>query len=194
MGRTDWPGDQGVLKNISVSSARSTVFGFTPAEFADISGNWGCTSDLVFDEIHPAGRIWNRFAWDTTGLSGMPPPLGHYTAESTFAYAGRGSLPPNADPFEHAVTVLVALKVQGPDTNYLAPGEAMDLLLADAALIRLLAANPRERWTGADFLWDQETWVLELRLQGPDQAVVATVNAITGAVSDVQLVARDPAS
>jgi hypothetical protein len=189
IGRTDWPGDQGVLKNITVS-ARSTDVYFTPEEFADFEGNWGCTSDLVRDEVQPGERLSHRFAWDTTGQGGMPPPGGRYLAESTFYYMGRGSVSPDAHPAEHEVSVRVALDVEGPSRDYLSPGEAIDLLLADAEFVRQLAANPRERWTGADLTWDDEQWTIELRLQGPDEALVATIDAISGAVSGVQLVAQ----
>jgi hypothetical protein len=189
IGRTDWPGDQGVLKNITVS-ARSPDMYFTPEEFADFEGNWGCTSDLVGDEIEPGERLSERFAWDTIAQGGMPPPGGRYVAESTFGYMGRGSVSPDAHPAEHEVSVRVALDVEGPARDYLSPGEAIDLLLVDAEFVRQLAANPRERWTGADLTWHDERWLLELRLQGPDQALVATVDAVSGRVSGVELVAQ----
>jgi hypothetical protein len=189
IGRTDWPGDQGVLKNITVS-ARSTDLYFTPEAFADFEENGGgCTSDLVGDEIQPVERLSDRFAWDTRGQGGMPPPGGRYVAESTFFYMGRGTVPPEARPDEHQVTIRVALDVEPPARDYLSPGLALDLLLADPEFIQQLAANPRERWTGADLSWDDERWIMELRLRDPDQAIIATVDAISGNVSGVQLVA-----
>jgi len=190
VGRTDWPGDQGVLKNITVS-ARSTVLGFTPEQFVDIEGNWGCTSDLQRDEMQPSERLSHRFAWDTLGQGGMPPPGGGYVAEATFFYMGRGTVPPDARPDEHKVTIRVALDVEGSAREYLSPGLALDFLLADPMFIQQLAANPRARWTGADLTWHDEQWTLELRLQAPDQALVATIDAISGRVSGVELVARD---
>jgi len=192
IGRTDWPGDHGVLKNVTVSAASSVAFGFTPEEFSDFEGGWGCTSDLVVDELEPGQDLSARFAWDTIGLGGMPLPGGRYVAESVFYYMARGTLPPDANPSAHAVTVRVALDVAGPAMDYLGPGEAMDLLLADPDFTEVLAANPRERWTGADLRWIDERWVLELGLDAPSQAILASVNALTGAVSDIELVTRDP--
>ncbi len=194
IGRTDWPGDQGVLKNATVPDAQSVAFGFTPEPFVDFQGNWGCTTDLVTDEIAPGERLSDRFAWDTIGFSGMPPPGGRYVAEATFGYMGRGSVSPEASPDDYQVTVRVALDVEGPAIEYLSPGEAMDLLLADPTFIQQLAANPRVRWTGADLTWDDERWTVELRLENPDEALVATIDAVTGAVTDIQRIARDPAS
>jgi len=83
---------------------------------------------------------------------------------------------------------------RAPSRDYLSPGEALDRLLADPTFIQQLAANPRARWTGADLAWDDERWTMELRLQDPDEALVATIDAITGAVTDIQLIARDPES
>ncbi len=191
IGRTDWPGDQGVLKNVSVPDAQSMGLGFMPEEFVDLDGNWGCTSDLVTDELAPGARLSDRFASDTVGLGGMPPPGGRYLAEATFGYMGRGSVSPEARPDDYHVTVRVALDVEGPGIDYLSPGEAMDLLLSDPVFIQMLAENPRERWNSAYFLWDEERWVLELSLN-TNQAVVATVDAISGSVSGVELVARPP--
>ena len=189
-GRTDWPGDQGVLKNVTVWPGTSVSFGFTPAELVDLEGNFGCTTDLVLDELEPGQDKSARFAWDTIGPGGAPPPSGQYVAESVFHYMGRGTLEPDANPSVLSVTARVALDVAGPDREYLSSGEAMDRLLADPDFTEVLAANPRQRWTGADLRWKNETWVLELRLDTPTEAILATIDAITGAVSDIQVVQR----
>jgi hypothetical protein len=191
IGRTDWPGDQGVLKNVSVPNVQVASI-FTPEAFADFEGNWGCTGDLVMDEIQPGERLSDRFAWDTIGPGGMPPAGGRYIAQTTFGYMGRGGFSPDARADEYQVSVQVALDVEGPARVYLAPGIALDLLLADPEFIRQLAANPRERWTGADLTWDDERWIMELRLGDPDQALVATVDAISGTVSGVGVEVRPP--
>jgi hypothetical protein len=162
-----------------------------PEEFVDFDGNVGCTSDLVTDEIAPGERLSNRAAWDTIGFNGMPPSGARYVIESTFGYFGRGSVSPEARPDDYQVTVRVALDVEGPAVEYLSPGEAMDLLLSDPAFIQLLAANPREGWNSAYFLWDEERWVLELSLE-TDQAIVAIVDSISGSVSGVELVGQTP--
>jgi hypothetical protein len=151
----------------------------------DISGNWGCTSDLVADEIQPGERLTARFAWDTIGSSGMPPPGGRYLAESVFSYQGRGDVPPETDYFGKRVAVQVSLDVEGPARDYLAPGEAMDRLLSDATFIRLLADNPRTQWNGSTLRWVDDAWQLEIEQESPHGSIVATVDAVSGEVSDV---------
>lgn len=189
-GRTDWPGDHGVLKNVSVLRTDAIGFGFVPEEVVDFEGNWGCTGDLVMDELAPGASLSHRFAWDTVGVGGMPAPGGIYIAESTFMYFGRGDVSPDVLHDEFEVTARVALDVEGLAVDFLSPGEAMDLLLEDPAFTRQLAAVPRERWTGSDFRWEDETWVLELRLRNPDEALVATVDAVSGEVSGIAIEAR----
>lgn len=148
-------------------------------------------NDWADASVLPHGvRTSESLAWDTIGQGGMPPPGGRYIAESTFGYMGRGSVSPDAHPAAHEVSVRVALDVEGSARDYLSPGEAIDQLLADPEFIRQLAANPRERWTGSALTWQDEQWMLELRLQGPDEALVATVDAISGVVSGVELVAQ----
>jgi hypothetical protein len=90
------------------------------------------------------------------------------------------------------VSVRVALDVEGPARDYLSPGEAIDLLLVDAEFVRQLAANPRERWTGADLTWQDETWVLTLRLDDPSEAIKAVVDALTGDVLSVDVMIISP--
>jgi hypothetical protein len=183
----EWPGDAGVLKSVSVEDLDAWRFGFVPEWAVDIEGNWGCTSDLVPDEIQPGERRSERFAWDTDGMNGMPPPGGVYIAESVFGYQGRGDIDPNADPFGKQVAVQVRLDVSGPDREYITPGEAVDRLLEDATFIQLLAENPRNQWNSSTLRWDDETWHLEIAQRAPHGSVVATVDAITGGVSDVEV-------
>jgi hypothetical protein len=185
---TDWPGEAGILKRITVDDPLG--YGFVPEDAVDISGNWGCTSDLVADEIQPAERLTARFAWDTIGSSGMPPPGGRYVAESVFAYQGRGDVSPEANPFGMRVAVQVSLDVQGPDRDYLAPGEAVDRLLSDATFIRLLADNPRTRWNSSTLRWVDETWQLVIEQENPHGSIVGTVDAVSGEVSDVGVTPR----
>jgi hypothetical protein len=186
----EWPGEAGILKRITVDDPDMLGYGFVPEVAVDVEGNWGCTSDLVPDEIKPGGRLSARFAWDTIGTNGMPPAAGRYIAESVFTYAGRGDVSPDADPFGKRVGVQVSLDVQGPDREYVSPGEALDLLLSDATFIRLLADNPRTQWNSSTLRWDDEAWHLEIAQESPHGSVVGTVDAITGAVSDVRVESR----
>jgi hypothetical protein len=181
----NWPGEAGILKGITVDDPDLLSYGFVLEGAVDLPGNWGCTSDLVPDEIQPGQRRSARFAWDTIGTNGMPPAGGRYTAESVFAYAGRGDLPADVDYFGKRVAVQVSLDVQGPDRDYLAPGEAMDRLLSDATFIQLLADNPRTQWNSSTLRWVDEAWHLEIAQESPHGLLVGTVNAISGEVSDV---------
>lgn len=186
----EWPGEAGILKRITVDDPDRERYGFVPEVAVDFEGNWGCTSDLVMDEIQPGERLSARFAWDTIGANGMPPAGGRYVAESVFGYQGRGDVSPNADPFGMRVGVQVSLDVQGPDREYVSPGEALDLLLSDATFIRLLADNPRTQWNSSTLRWGDEAWHLEIAQERPHGSIVGTVDAITGAVSDVRVESR----
>ena len=181
----DWPGEAGILKRITVDDPGVLGYGFVPEDAVELEGHWGCTADLVPDEIQPGERLSARFAWDTTGTNGMPPADGRYVAESVFAYAGRGDLPADADYFGKRVAVQVSLDVEGPDREYLAPGEALDRLLSDATFIQLLADNPRTQWNGSTLRWVDEAWHLVVEQETPHGSLVGTVDAITGAVRDV---------
>jgi hypothetical protein len=183
----EWPGEAGILKRITIDDPDVWLFGFVPEAMVDFEGNWGCTSDLVPDEILPGERLSHRFAWDTVGINGMPPPGGRYVAESVFAYQGRGDVDGDADPFRKRVGVQVSLDVEGPSREYVSPGEAVDLLLADETFIQLLADNPRTQWNSSTLRWVAESWQLEIAQEVPYDPLVATVDAITGAVSGVEV-------
>jgi hypothetical protein len=183
----EWPGEAGILKSITVDDGDTWRFGFAPEQWVDFEGNWGCTSDLVMDELGPGERVSGRFAWDTLGVNGMPPPGGRYLAEAGFGYQGRGDVPPDTDPFGHQISVSVSLDVEGPQREYLTPGEAMDALLEDEGFIRLLAENPRTQWNSSTLRWVDETWQLEIAQEAPHGPLVATVDAITGTVSGVEV-------
>jgi hypothetical protein len=183
----DWPGEAGVLKRVTVDDPAGWLFGFVPEAMVDFEGNWGCTSDLVPDEILPGERLSDRFAWDTVGMYGMPPPGGRYVAESVFAYGGRGDVAAGADPFGKKVRVQVSLDVEGPSRDYIPPGEALDLLLADATFVQLLAENPRTQWNSSTLQWADDSWQLEIAQEADHGSLVATVDGITGAVSGVEV-------
>ena len=185
---SDWPGEAGILKRITVDDPPG--YGFVPEDAVDFPGNWGCTSDLVADEIQPGERLTARFAWDTIGTNGMPPPGGRYVAESVFVYQGRGDVSPEADPFGMRVGVQVSLDVQGPERDYLTPGEAMDRLLSDRTFIQLVADNPRTQWNSSTLRWIDEAWRLEIDQESPLGSIVASVDAISGEVSNVGVTPR----
>ena len=183
----DWPGEAGILKRITVDDPDVWLFGFAPEAMVDIEGHWGCTADLVPDEILPGARLSHRFAWDTVGMNGMPPPGGRYVAESVFAYQGRGDVPPSEEDFGKQISVQVSLDVEEPAREYVTPGEAMDALLGNETFIRLLADNPRTQWNSSTLQWVDESWQLEIAQEAPYGPLVATVDAITGSVSGVEV-------
>jgi hypothetical protein len=193
-GRDDWPGEAGILKTVTVDPRHTEGFGFTPEDWVDFEGNFGCTTDLQISEIPPGAVLTQRAAWDTLGLFGMPPKPGAYTVQASHAFMTRGAPPAfdeNVPTDQYRVTVSVPYHVDGEDAEYLWPGEAVDRVLADRAFRREFDAISRERWTGSNIEWRDGAWVLELGLERQPEYLQATVDPLTGEVSGVQFVPRD---
>ncbi|MGH2456405.1 MAG: hypothetical protein ACRDHD_09130 [Candidatus Limnocylindria bacterium] len=190
-GRTDWPGELGILKNITVLD-RAPDLAFAPEAFVDSEGTMGCTTDYVSSELPPGEVIRSRFAWDSVGVNGMPARPGTYAAVATFTYEGRGSSRPINPAAPPEVAIQLPLAVDGTDAPALAPGQAVDAVLADSRFTSYLANAPRSRWTGSQIAWQDGTWVMALGLEGPSEAIVARVDPVTGSVASVTLVPREP--
>lgn len=150
-GRSDWSGELGVLKSVTVlydTTDRATgdaVAGFTPEGWVDVVANMGCTTDLVIDAVPPGGQLTYRAAWDAEGSHDVPMPPGDYVVEATFFYMGRGAPPEVAQgPLDNeAVRVDLPLLVDSPDVDYLGPGEAVDRVLENQGfLVHLQQAPP----------------------------------------------------
>ena len=191
-GRDDWTGDMGILKSVTVSETDAVGYGFTPEDWVDYEGTWGCTSDLLITEVNPGDILTYRAAWDGDAMYGRTASPGSYHVDATFDYMSRGAPPAmEAGPAEHAVTVSVPMTVSGPEVDYVAPGVAVDHVLGDPAFQRRLADAPRERWTGSELTFEDGNWVMTLRLEGPTEAITATVDAVSGDVISVETTA-DP--
>jgi hypothetical protein len=198
-GRDDWPGNLGILKLITVTSneyghpeGRSlapgeAVAGFTPEPWVDVDATVGCTTDLVTDEVVPGAQLTYRAAWEGDGPHDVPLRPGAYVVESVFSYLNRGAAPVNETPWKH-VAVDVPFSVEGLPVDYLGPGEAVDRVLGDASFLALFEDAPREHWNGSTLWFEDGVWVMRLyreRLGGA--AILARVNAISGAVLTVEL-------
>lgn len=93
----------------------------------------------------PAGEsLVQRGGWDTLAFHDMPPPPGAYTVDATFLFMSRGEPPaPEAGTDQFSVVVTVPLVVEGPEVDYVSPGEPVDALLSDDGFRALLADAPR---------------------------------------------------
>lgn len=186
-GRDDWTGDMRILKTVTVSETDFVGLGFTPEDWVDFEGIWGCTSDLQITEVNPGDILTYRAAWDGDAMYGLAASPGSYHVDATFNYMSRGA-PPAAETgtAEHVVTVSVPMTVSGPELDYVAPGQAVDRVLDDPAFQRRIAEAPRERWTGSELTFEDGNWVLTLRLSEPTEAIIATVDAVSGEVLSVE--------
>lgn len=201
-GREDWPGESGTLKLVTVDQRTSGFdpeFSFLPAEWLDSDENFACTSDLAISELAPGESLPQQLGWDTLGLYGMPPPPGSYTVDAAFHFMSRGGRPaPEAGTDAFSVDLTLPIAIDGPEVDYLSPGEAVDALLADPAFQEHLAGAPQRRWLQSDIEFADGRWQTALYIQAsatevePVLAIVATIDARTGVVGDVGLETRSP--
>lgn len=201
-GRDDWPGEGSILKSVTVDERIGTVdpsFGFLPASWLDFEGTMGCTSDLVISELPAGESIAQDVGWDTLGYYDMPPPPGSYTVDATFGFMSRGAVPDvNQVDDEFVVDLTLAIVVEGPEIDYVAPGEAFDALLADEAYRTLLGDVPRRMWLQSDILFVDGRWETALyfsaRTSDSDliEAIVATVDGRSAVVLGVSREERSP--
>ena len=195
-GRDDWPGDEGILKLVTVDerlAESDPAHGFRPEEWLDVEANFACTSDLVTSELAAGESLVHRVGWDTLGPYEMPPPPGSYTVDATFGFMSRGEPPSAGEPVaidRFTVATTVPLVVEGPATDLVSPGEAVDALLSDEGFRALLADAPRDLWVQSDLRFVEARWELVLYLSAsgtevePVEALVGTVDARSGVVVD----------
>jgi hypothetical protein len=192
VGRDDWGGDLGLLKGSTLATdfeavpLGEPVAGFTPEPWVDLVGNFGCTTDLVVDQLAPGDHVAYRAAWDAEGPHEVPLAPGPYAARATFHHLGRGC-PLEPIGCSGSVEVAVPLEVDSPHVDYLGGGEAMDVIFEDPLFLQLLGETTVQRWDGATLHFEEGAWVLRVYLDAQDRAIVASVNAITGQVLSVVL-------
>jgi hypothetical protein len=194
-GREDWPSDEGILKMLTLfplEADAGPVFSFLPEEWLDSDLNHGCTTDLVISEVLPGESLVQRRGWDTLGHFGMPPAPGSYTVVGEFDYMARGERPSfDEEVDEFSVEVPLAITVEGPEIDYVSPGEALDAILSDEGFQSLLADAPRGLWNGQELQYLDGAWEFALYLTEsetevePVEAIVARVDVRSGVVLDV---------
>lgn len=198
-GRDDWTGDDGILKRVTVDAQLSEadpVYHLLPEEWLDFEGMFGCTADFVISELPAGDRLVQRSGWDALGYYDMPPSPGAYTLDATFNFLSRGTRPSTDDAIdEFSVALSLPLLVEVPEIDYITAGEAFDVLLSDEEYRTHLADAPRERWLQSDITFVGGQWeaALYLSVSDPDEpveALVARVDARSGAVLDVRLEVR----
>jgi hypothetical protein len=110
------------------------VFSFLPEEWLDFEGNLGCTSDLVISELQAGDSLVQRLGWDTLGYYDRPPTPGGYTVDATFDFTSRTVPPAGQEAIdEFSVVLTLPIVVEGPEIDYVSPGEAFDALLSAVA-------------------------------------------------------------
>jgi hypothetical protein len=189
----EWAYLLAVLKSATLYARSSWASGdavtaFTPELFVDAGRNMGCTTDLVVDAIPPGSGVTHRAAWDAEALWGLPIPPDDYRIEAVFYYMSRGEPPSlEATGIDHEVRVDLPVVVDSPAVDYLGPGEAVDRVLENESFTALFAEAPQNRWTASQIRFEHGDWVMRLYLASPSEAIVVTVDAVTGEVLDVVL-------
>lgn len=199
-GRTDWPGDLDVLKSVTIGTEPlsiglgEVVAYFSPEAWIDLIGGRGCVTMGVTEILPSGGQLTYRSAWDADGpygvpmrRSGVPTRPGEYQVAAAFYYMTRG-FPPGTEPIDNlAVEAAVPLIVDSPNVEYLSPGETVDRVLANPDFLDLYQDAPRSRWQASTLDFEDGGWVMRLYLDGPHEAIVVHVNAISGRVTNVVL-------
>jgi hypothetical protein len=193
-GSDDWMGDLQILKGATVDEREGSTFAFTPEEWVDFEGLWGCTSNLVPDEVPAGGVLTYRAAWDVGTRQGMPVPPGDYEVEARFRFDSRGD-PPTGDEPDTSLRVSLPFSVVGTDFAWFSPGLVMDQLLADERFLDQLRLAPRGRWRSQDLRLVDGEWVFHLYLTETDadsEVVGAIVARVEPRHGDVLMVELDP--
>lgn len=193
LGRDDWPGDLGALKHALTPEPIASFQhrAFIPEERVD-SEHQGCFLAGLAPELPPGASLTHRAAWDTDDYLGMPPRPGPYTVELTFGFTRVGRFEPVGQ--SQLLRVTLPLLVEGEDVDWVSGEEAIDALLGDEIFTDHLATHaPRDRWTSQDIAFDDDRWIVTLKVgttaADPDPRVtlVGVVDARTGVVLDVEL-------
>ena len=191
-GRDDWPGDLGILKRILTPDDPVQPRFFLAEERVGTDMGNGCFAIRVPEELPEGGAVDHRAAWDTDAYMGMPPIPGVYTVEVIFTFT-RGA------PFETAdrqmVTATLPLTVEGQHIDWLSPEQAIDALLSDERFVDLLADAPRDQWLHNSISFEEDRWVVTLKLGTspvdpvdpvPDAALIGAIDARSGLVLEVR--------
>lgn len=186
------------LKSSSVLSAtpeefeRPPIPEFTPAEWVDREGNFACTTDWKLGTLTPGATATYVAAWDHVGPYEMPVPPGAYRISGMFRYYGRGSEPPdNVDALqpEARVGATIDYEVRGSLPDYISPGEAIDAALSDDRFFQQ-ATQTRDRWLGSRVEFGDDAWLFSVDLGEPEESLIATIDPVSGRVTDVSVVPR----
>ena len=194
-GREDWPGDEGTLKMLTLHPLEADadpVFSFLPEPWLDSDLTHGCTTDFVISEVLPGESLVQRRGWDTLGHFRMPPAPGGYTVEAAFQYMARGERPSFEEDIDaFSVEVSLAITVDGPEIDYVSPGEAIDAMFSDERFGSFLADAPPEVRNGRNLHYTGGVWELAIFVTESEseveatEAIVATVDARSGVVLGV---------
>jgi hypothetical protein len=153
----------------------------------------GCFPETGAIELAPGTTRTDELAWRPTGPLGMPLPPGTYEVRAHFRRVLESN--PNVAVPDTA-SVVIPIEVVGPSIDYLDPGLAIDVALADAEFRGLLEEVRRERWMRTNMEFEDEVWRITVPIGEQsawntlDYTIVAEIDATGGEVLDVRVVDR----
>jgi hypothetical protein len=184
----DWPGEHGILKQVSVSEG---LGGFVPPKaLARGAALLTCPADLRVNELRSGVTVIANAIWPTTHVNGLPAAPGPYVVSASFPFLARMAAGPFlGDPLDdrRPIDVQLPFAIDGAPVVAISPGQAMDAVLRHAPFTAWLANVPRTRWYGGEVEYGIGVWVFTLRVGMPDERAIVTVDATSGAVRDFRV-------
>jgi hypothetical protein len=188
-GRT-WPGEAGVLKSVTVTGTSPLGF-MSPEVLAQPDVVFGCPANLGVNELKSGATTFVDAIWPATTELKLPVPGGTYVVKGSFPFLARLAAGPfNGDPSSGIERIDVEARVEvASPPDVISPYAAVDAILADARFSTWLATVPRPRWLESRLRYGAGTWTLTLRLDSPAQRGIVSVDARSGAVGELRVVA-----
>ena len=180
-----WDGEAAELKQrlLSVPWGHDIApFNFGPAEHEPRPSTGCFMSGAGRQELAPGASVTDELAWLPEGPFGMPLPTQGYEISATFPIIpATGDDHNDRDPSDN-VTLAFEVVVEGSDADYLMPGEAADIILADGRLWDLLVdARPGRPGIG-ELEWVDGLWRMSLSVGQQSGGMFRTTHFITAEV------------
>lgn len=183
-----WPGDLGILKSVSLFGG---LGGFVPPE-ALVQGRpmLSCPADLRVNELASAETVSAEAIWTTSHVNGLPAVPGPYVVSVSFPFLARQNAGPfPGDPLadRRPIDVQLPFVVEGSPVVAISQGQAIDAALGHGPFAAWLTDVPRARWNEGRMDYANGAWVFTLRVGGPEERAIVTIDATSGAVRDFQV-------
>jgi hypothetical protein len=152
---------------------------------------FGCPANLGVNELKSGATTFVDAIWPATTELKLPVPGGTYVVKGSFPFLARLAAGPfNGDPSSGIERIDVEARVEvASPPDVISPYAAVDAILADARFSTWLATVPRPRWLESRLRYGAGTWTLTLRLDSPAQRGIVSVDARSGAVGELRVVA-----